>query len=243
MHELTDGLGDALERRGAAIHRRTVVTALTRVGARWEVHTAGGALLADAVVLAVPGTAAARLIAPYAAEAAAALDSLPYAAVSVVALGVRREQVRASVDGFGFLAPSRERRAVLGCLLDSSVYEGRAPEGRVLIRAMVGGARAPEKALAPDDALLASVRAEVRDLLGVEGEPELTQIVRWPKAIPQYELGHADRVATVTHGVAPLRGLIVGGNLLNGVGVNDCARDALRVAKAVQGALEGGSAA
>ncbi len=234
MSELTLALAASLGSPGAvtasvSTGRRAV--GLVRDDERWTVRFEGGEATVDHVVLAMPAAASAALLWPLAPESAAALDAIPYAAVSVLALGFRRDQVAHRLDGFGFLVPSVEQRPLLGCLFDSSVYEERAPEGHVLLRVMVGGARRPELALAHEDKLVASVRAELDPLLGLQGAPALSHLVRWERAIPQYTLGHAERVAAVQAGLPP--GLTVAGNVLNGVGVNDCARDAHRVVDAV----------
>lgn len=238
MHELIDALAEQVTQpRGdvtTALRTGERVADLRPLGGRWSLRTeAGTELLADAVVLALPAFGAASLVRPLSEPMAAALANIPYAAVSVVSFGVRVEQVAHRLDGFGFLVPSRERRGLLGCLFDSSVYEGRAPAGHALLRSMVGGARRPELSMLPDDELVAHVRAELLDLVGLEGEPVLTRVVRWPTAIPQYELGHRERVAAVTQALEAWPGLFIGGNVLHGVAVNDCARTARQVAEAV----------
>jgi oxygen-dependent protoporphyrinogen oxidase len=119
--------------------------------------------------------------------------------------------------GFGVLVPRGESIRMLGCLWDSQIFEGRAPTNSVLVRAMLGGAVDPEAGALSEADAVACVREDIDRLLGVTAVPCFRHVVRWPAAIPQYELGHAERVAVVERETAALPSLFVAGNALHGV--------------------------
>ncbi len=240
LHSFKEGMGElvaALEGRlGESVLRSVRVREVRRVGEAFEVHCEDGrSERVDAVVSAAPAFRAAEYLRPLSEPLAEALSAIPYAAVAVVATGFKREDFDHPLCGFGFICPSREQRRILGVLFTSSIYPGhRAPEGRVLLRTMVGGVRAPELVSLPDEALVELVREEHCVTMGVRwGEPEVVEIVRWPRGIPQYEVGHLERVARIEALCAEVGGLFVTGNHQRGVGVNDCVRDAGRIAEAV----------
>jgi protoporphyrinogen/coproporphyrinogen III oxidase len=177
---------------------------------------------ADRVVLACPAYQQAAILADLDPELAEKVGGIVYNRVVVVALGYRRAEVSHPLDGFGYLSPGRERRDILGVQWCSSIYEGRAPEGQVLLRAICGGWHRAEMVDWPDDRLLAAVRDELRLSLGITAAPVFHQIVRWERAIPQYHLGHLDRVAWIEQRARQHPGLHLGGNCYRGISLNDC---------------------
>ncbi len=181
---------------------------------------------ADVVVLTCPAYRQAELLDGLDAELATMVGGIPYAAVVVAALGYRRADVPGPLDGFGYLAPQRTRRDVLGVQWCSSIFPDRAPPGMVLLRALAGGWHRPEVVAWDDARLLAAVRAELRLALGITAPPGFVEIVRWEKAIPQYHLGHLDRVARIEERAARHPGLFLGGNSYRGVALNDCTEQA-----------------
>ena len=203
----------------------------------------GEALDADIAVLAVPAYAAADLLAELAPAAAAAAREIGYAPAAVVALGFERSSVRHPLDGFGFLIPRTEGRRILGSLWTSSIYPGhRAPDGRVLLRTIVGGARNPEIAALPADELVEVVRGELRSILGIEAPVVFREVFPWPVAIPQYNVGHRERVRRIDEAISPHTGLVITGNAYRGIGINDCTRDAERAAGLVLESIRAGAA-
>jgi oxygen-dependent protoporphyrinogen oxidase len=177
---------------------------------------------ADAVVLTCPAYHQAALLAELDRELAGAVGLIPYNRVAVIALGYRRKDVPGGLDGFGYIAPQRTRRDVLGVQWCSSIFPERAPPGLVLLRAMSGGWHRAEVAGWEDDRLLAAVRHELRLAMGIEAAPLFHHIIRWDRAIPQYHLGHLDRVAWVEQRLARHPGLFLAGNAYHGVAMNDC---------------------
>lgn len=197
-----------------------------------EVTVSGERLAADAVVLATPSFVSAELVSPFAPDAAAALRGVSYADVQVFGLGYNRIDVPNALSGFGFLVPRGEGVRVLGVLYSSSIFPGQAPDGRVLLRVIAGGSVDPAFAdLTPDEAL-AAVRRDLRVMMGIVAEPELVEHVPWPRGIPQYELGHLEKVARAKDALTEYP-IFLTGNAYHGVGVNDTVRDARKTAEAV----------
>ncbi|HZY86234.1 MAG TPA: protoporphyrinogen oxidase, partial [Gemmataceae bacterium] len=192
---------------------------------------------ADAVVLAAPAYRQAALLAELDAGLAELIAGIAYNRVAVVALGYRREDVPGGLDGFGFIAPQRLRRDVLGVQWCSSIFPDRAPPGLVLLRALCGGWGRPEVVGWPEPRLLGAVRAELAVSMGVRAEPVFHHVVRWDRAIPQYHLGHLDRVAWVEGRAGRHPGLFLGGNCYRGVALNDCVEQAGLLAGRVAGWL------
>jgi oxygen-dependent protoporphyrinogen oxidase len=188
---------------------------------------------ADAVVLACPAYEQATMLADLDAELAGRINGIPYNRVAVVALGYRQQDVPLSLDGFGFLVPQRDRRDLLGVQWCSSIFPDRAPPGLVLLRAMCGGWSRAEMVGWDDARLLAAVRAELRVAMGVTAEPVFHRIVRWERAIPQYHLGHLERVAWVEERTKRNPGLFLAGNAYRGVAMNDCTERAVGLAQEV----------
>ena len=197
-----------------------------------EITVSSERLAADAVVLATPSFVSAEFVQPFAPDAAAALRSIPYADVQVFGLGYHRIDVPSALDSFGFLVPRGEGVRVLGVLYSSSIFPGQAPDGRVLLRVIAGGTVDPEFAgLSPDEAL-GAVRRDLRVTMGIVAEPEFVEHVPWPRGIPQYELGHLERVKRAKDALAEYP-VFLTGNAYYGVGVNDTVRDARQTAAEV----------
>jgi oxygen-dependent protoporphyrinogen oxidase len=192
---------------------------------------------ADAVVLACPAYQQAALLADLDGELAEQVGAIPYNRVAVVALGYRAADVPVSLDGFGYLAPQRTRRDLLGVQWCSSIFPGRAPDGCVQLRAMCGGWHRPEVGGWDDARLLGAVRAELRLALRVEAAPVFHHVVRWDRAIPQYLLGHLERVAWIEGRAARYPGLFLAGNAYRGVALNDCTEQAELLARRIAQAL------
>ncbi len=191
-------------------------------------------LAADAIVLAVPGHAAARLpFAPTTAERLSVLREVEYPAVASVALGFPRAAVRHPLDGFGVLVPAREDLHILGTLFTSSLFAGRAPEGSVLLTTYVGGTRQPELAALPDQALCRIVQDDLETLLGVEGEPTFRRVTRHAHAIAQYNLGYQRFHDAMEEAELQLPGLFMGGALRDGPSMGACIRAGIKLAARV----------
>jgi oxygen-dependent protoporphyrinogen oxidase len=192
----------------------------------------------DAVVLATKSPAAAQLIAHLDQGIADHLSEIPHASCSIVSLGYRRQQIAHPLDGFGFVVPAVEERKVISGSFSSVKYPGRAPDGDVLVRAFIGGQLQPELAALPDEKLVEIARQELGQLLGISGEPKLVLISRYEESMPQYYVGHGDRMAQVDEASSRLPGLHFIGNAFGGVGVPFCIHKAEQAAEKVVAALQ-----
>lgn len=229
MRALTDSLAGQL---GARIRMATAVTDISRQGERYLLQLDGGQVHeSDVLILSAPAHAQARMLQTMDPALAGLLAEIPYPALSVCCFGYRKERVGRVLDGFGFLVPSKEQRAVLGTIVDSNVFPGRAPAGSILLRSMVGGARSPELALLPDEELISRVRSDLRDILGLSAEPDFIRIFRHEKAIPQYLVGHAARLQAIDEKLRGHPGLVLTGNAFKGVSLNDCVVNAWKTAE------------
>jgi oxygen-dependent protoporphyrinogen oxidase len=193
----------------------------------WRIEADGRASWdADVVVLTCPAPAQAALLQDADSELASRLAEIPYNRIAVVALGYRAEEVPTSLDGFGYLCPQRERRDVLGVQWCSSIFPGRAPESMVLLRAMCGGWGRPEMIDWDDDRLVAAVRADLAQALHIQAPPRFVHLTRWPRAIPQYHVGHRERLTWMEARLKRHPGLYLGGNAHRGIALNDCVEQA-----------------
>ncbi len=216
---LRDRLADGLVTGAAATRLER------RPDGRWRLTTDAGVHDADAVVLTCPAHEQARLLAASDAALAGELAGIGSNRIAVVALGYRAADAPA-LDGFGYIAPISLKRDAIGVQWCSSIFPDRAPPGFVLWRALCGGELRPEMVDLDDETLVRRVHAEMRATMKVTGDPVFTQVVRWPRAIPQYHLGHLDRVARIDAAVARLPGLFVTGNAFKGVAMNDVVEQA-----------------
>lgn len=236
LQSLTNALAARL---GSRVRCNTTLRAIQRRNQRYQLELDGGEpLQADAVVLACPAYAAAPLLAPLDGHLSRLIDGIEYAPLGVLCLGWRREQVKHPLDGFGFLAPRREGLRSLGALFSSSIFRGRAPFGRVLMRVMLGGARDPQVLELDDDHLVLLALSELEPVLGLNGMPEHVRVFRHTRAIPQYNVGHEARIQRIAQRLADLPHLHLGGNAYHGVSINDCVRNAEVLATQIIADLE-----
>ena len=223
MEELVTTLAARLPAGAVALKQR--VSALERAGQRWRVATSeGGRFDADRVILATEAHATARLTRYLDPALATLVEEIPYASAATVSLGYRRADVPHALDGFGFVVPRSEGKALLAGTFSSVKYPGRAPEGHVLIRGFLGGMLNAGVLAEDDDALVARARGELREALGITAEPVLSRLHRWPASMPQYRVGHLARVETIEHALGALPGLSLAGAAYRGVGIADCVR-------------------
>lgn len=221
--ELVRALARGLE---GALATGAAVAGLSETGGGYRLEGEAPPLEAAAVVLCGGAGASARIVEGLDAELAATLREIPGSPLAVVCLGYEEARLPRPLDGFGFLVPRGEGPRLLGALWDSSIYPGRAPEGRALLRAMIGGAHDPEAARLDEEALLAVVRGDLRTTMGLDVEPVFTRIFRHPLGIPQYTVGHLDRLARIERRLERHPGLYVAGNAYRGVAINACVAEA-----------------
>jgi oxygen-dependent protoporphyrinogen oxidase len=186
---------------------------------------------ADAVVLTCPAHQQVGILEEIDEALARRIAEIPFNRIAVIAVAFRAVDVRTSVDGFGFITPQRLGRDLLGVQWCSSIYPGRAPEGTVLMRAMCGGWKRGDMVGWDDERLLSAVRAELRLAMGIEAAPVFHYIVRWERGIPQYHLGHLERLDWINERLARHPRLYLAGNSYRGVAMNECTEQASLLAE------------
>jgi oxygen-dependent protoporphyrinogen oxidase len=188
---------------------------------------------AERVVLATPAHATAEIVKDFDKKLSTVTGDIPYPPVSVVCLGYMKSKIKQSLDGFGFLVPKREDRSILGTLWDSSIFPNRAPEGYVLLRSMLGGARATALALQDNDRLAHTVMQELETIMHIKTQPDFVKAYIHEKGIPQYISGHGKRLETIDTIVNGHTGFYITGNSYRGIGVNDCIENSYKLAERI----------
>ena len=226
---LSEGLSTLVEAITArlpaeSIRLNTPIEKIERSGNAWRLFPAGKEPFSefDALIVAAPAHRAGPLLAPIDAELAAELGQIDYSGTAIVSLGYDLRKIGHPLDGMGAVVPLIENSPILACSFSSQKYPHRAPAGKTLLRVFVGGARRPDLAEMPDAELLPLVLGHLRPLLRMEGEPEFCDIAHWPRTMPQYHVGHQQRVARIEARLALLPGLKMAGSAFRGVGLPDC---------------------
>jgi oxygen-dependent protoporphyrinogen oxidase len=228
-------LAEQIEGRlGEGLIHRAAVAALDRSGGRWRLKMKdGGEIEADAIVCAAPAPAAARFLAGAAPELSRDLAAIGYASSAVVNLAFEIRDLPRMPAGFGVVIPAIEGRNIVAISFSSLKFPGRAPHGLFLLRAFAGGALNARILDLDDDGLVAAVRDELRTLLDIRTTPRLAIVTRWPGSMPQYHVGHLERVERIEREAARLENFAIAGAALRGVGIPDCIRGASRAAESV----------
>jgi protoporphyrinogen/coproporphyrinogen III oxidase len=191
-----------------------------------------------ALILATPTDVSGKLLAGLDSSFESLLNGIEYAPVAVVSLGYSRSEIRHSLDGFGFLVPRSAGLRVLGTVWNSSLFPGRTPDGRVLMTSFVGGVSDPAAVELSPTELANLVHSQISQLLSASGGPVFSNVTVWPRAIPQYNLGHLDRLAAVTKLVKNSSGIWLTGNYLRGPAVGSCVEQANAIAEEVARSLQ-----
>lgn len=243
LHSFKRGLStliDALAGRLEVRCKASVQSIERKPQGGFRVHAAGDVIEAEAVVTTVPAYAAEKLLAPLDSNLAEVVGKVAYAPCSVVVQAFHQRDVKRSVDGFGFLVPGGEKRDLLGSIWASTVFPDHSPEGMVMFRSMLGGARRPELGSASTTELAERARRELQHWMKVDpgAEPVFERVIPWPRAIPQYEVGHASKVAAADEVERALPGIYVGGNAYRGVAVLACVAEGDAIAERVVAQLQ-----
>jgi oxygen-dependent protoporphyrinogen oxidase len=232
---LPDALVARLREQGAVLRSAAAVDAIEREAGRWTVHVAGGERLeADGVVMAVPGHDAARLLGSLDDGVAGALTGIAYGSTATVFLGYRRADVSHPLDGVGFVVPRASGRPILAGTWVSSKWDGRAPEGHVLLRAFFGGEWGKGVLAESDEGLVAIARAQLGSLMGLDAEPAMTKVFRFARGSAQMKVGHMAMMRGMRETLARVApGLLVAGGGYDGVGIPDCVRQGNEAGRAM----------
>ncbi len=245
MQQLVDAIIAYLG--GAAVRTSTAVRTLDRRGETWQVESVEGPTLSfDALILATPAYHAASLLRPTAPELSAQLSGIRFTSSVTVVLGydaaaLSERERRVLSDGFGFLVPSVEKRRVLAATFVHNKFPHRVPEGGLLLRVVLGGGTGEGKGLREmaDDQILAAVRSDLEQILGLRARERFARLYRWPQAMAQYDVGHLERLAAIERLRQQFPGLALAGNAYSGIGVPDCIRTGRDAALACAQALAG----
>jgi oxygen-dependent protoporphyrinogen oxidase len=236
IQELTDATVTALKGK---VQTGSVVTGLKPVDGGWELRLADGSNFdAQVVVSAAPAHVLKELTWPLDGQLSELIGGIPYAPMNIICFGYEQAKIERDLDGFGYLIPKKEGCEILGSLWDSSIFPGRAPEGHVLLRSMMGGATNPGAIELSDAEVRARTMAELKKIMGISAEPDFVRIFRHQRAIPQYVVGHAARLAAIDEQLKAHTGLILAGNAFSGVGLNDCVNAANRAGEQVLSCLQ-----
>ena len=213
----------------ASVRIGTRVSAIRRVGSGWSVEAGGAGEIFDGLIMAAPAWAAGELLTPIDAALGSELGDIPYSSSVTINLVYDQAKIGQLPEGFGFLVPAVEGRAMLACTFVHRKFLGRTPPVKAVLRAFLGGMKGEALLAESDEALVATARRELSEILGARTlsatvEPEHVQVSRWRRAMAQYAVGHRERMKRIAARVAELPGLRLVGNAYDGIGVSDCIR-------------------
>jgi len=238
MSQLVDALVARID--PARLRTGTRVSAIRRTGGSWNVEAGGATEAFDALIMAAPAWSAGELLGPVDAALGSELGGIPYSSSITLNLIYDERKIGRLPEGFGFLVPAVEGRAMLACTFVHRKFLGRTPPGKAVFRAFLGGMNREAMLAESDEALVTTVRRELSEILGAKTfsadvEPEHAQVSRWRRAMAQYAVGHKERMQRIGARVAELPGLQLVGNAYDGIGVPDCIRLGRQAARELVG--------
>ncbi len=222
MQQLVDAIEVRL--KPGSVRLGTAVTAVEKTATGWVVEAHGVHENYDAVIVCSPAWAASALLKSVDPTLSETLADIPYSSSITLNLVYDEATLPALPDGFGFLVPASERRAMLACTFVHRKFLGRTAPGKAVLRAFLGGVKNDALLSEPDEVLEGIVRREFKEILGIAAAPEHVQVSRWGRAMAQYSVGHPARVKLIREWVASLQGLKLAGNAYDGIGIPDCIR-------------------
>ncbi len=213
--------------------RQISKTAAAQFEITFEQHGNQHHITTESLIIATPSDAAAQLLQKTAPDISSLLTEIPYTKLVTVPLAYRTEQLAHALKGFGFLAPRDQGLRTLGSIWNSSLFTNRAPDGWVLLNNFIGGETDLDAINLSDEDLIRIVHQDLQKVLGISGAPKRLPITRWHRAIPQYRLGHAARVAKIEAALSTQKGLRLAGNYLHGVALGDCIKHGKEIAESI----------
>jgi len=243
LSDLVGRLVEVLQHEGVTLSLGKGVTHVDRaptseIGRGWRVHLADDEVIAaDGLILATPAFVSSQLLEASHPDVARLLSQIPYASTATVSLAFFKADVQSHLNGFGFVVPRVENRKLIAATWSSLKWTGRANADESLIRCYVGG-RGREAILdLTDDGIVDLALAELTDMVGLQAKPRSAHVFRWAQAMPQYVIGHRDRVKAIRESLTAHRGLYVTGAAYEGLGIPDCIRDGKETAQALSAVL------
>jgi len=231
MQQLIESLVPKLHQ--PSLLTNTPVDSLQTEQGRWKINAGPKSTDFDAVILAVPAPAAARILSPCNQELSAELAAIAYSSSITVGLGYDRDVRQSLPPGFGFLVPRSEGKRLLAATFVHNKFPHRAPDDRALLRCFFAGSNAENIWHLSDDAIIAAVRNELQQILGPRATLLFARVYKWKSAMAQYGVGHLDRLDRIECLRQQLPGLALAGNAYRGIGVPDCVRSGTNAAKQV----------
>ena len=233
LTEMIETLVTLLKKSGNTEIRTGVdVTGVEKKGEYYEVSIYGApSIKADSVIIAVPAYAASTLLKGLDPWISERLSTIPYVSTATVSNAFKKKDVAHPLNGFGFVVPKTENRKIMAATWTSVKFSGRAPENSILIRCFVGGSKNTELVDMSDADMVKMVRAELKDIMSIDAEPVLTRVFKWKNSMPQYTIGHDERIASMEEKLAKYHGLYLAGSAYHGIGIADSVRFSEVVAK------------
>ena len=231
MHQLVETLVPKLDQ--ASLRTNTLVHSIQLDAAGWNISSGTKSDRFDALILAVPAHAAARILSACSPELSAELAAIDYSSSITVGLGYDRDVRQSLPPGFGFLVPRSEGKRLLAATFVHNKFPHRAPDDRALLRCFFAGSNAENIWQLSDDAIVAVVRNELQQILGLRAAPLFARVYKWKSAMAQYAVGHPERLDRIERLRQQLPGLALAGNGYRGIGIPDCIRSGQNAVKQV----------
>ncbi|MGB3728853.1 MAG: protoporphyrinogen oxidase [Thermodesulfobacteriota bacterium] len=231
MQTLVNALEKSLPEQ--SIFLEESVNHIGRNNGNWEIQTEKRKLTVSGVIVTTPSYHAASLMESIDPALATELSSIEYASSAVVICAYKIEHISQNINGFGFVVPNVEKSDLIACSFSSIKFDGRAPEGYILIRAFVGGALNPGILELKDDQIIDRAKSELKKILGIKDDPEFILIQRYRQAMPQYYLDHIEKVESIFGKLTKYKGLELAGNAYSGVGIPECVRSGELAAESI----------
>lgn len=227
---LKNGMSSLISSIASRIPDGSIITGQTvkniqKNGDRWKINsTTGEEYEADGVILSTASYRSAEILNSLDKEISTELQKIIFASSAIVILAYKKEQINQSISGFGFVVPSKENLNLIACSFSSEKFKGRAPENLILTRSFVGGALNEKFLEKSDNEIISTIKNELAKILSITGEPLYTRIKRYPRSMPQYNLGHEIIINNLKNMISKHKTLKICGNSYEGIGIPDCIR-------------------
>jgi oxygen-dependent protoporphyrinogen oxidase len=223
LAEIVEALVDKLTQGGVQLRSGTPVKRIIKSSEGYRIELASGeSIEASGLILASPAYASGEMLADLDPELSDVLQTIPYASTATVTLAYRQEDLPRELDGYGYVIPRAEGRRALACTWTSTKFPHRAPEGYALVRVFVGRAGQEAEIDFSENSLLDLAQEELRHTLKITAQPVLSRVFTWDRAMPQYNIGHPERLKKIEDALSRWPGLELAGNGYRGIGIPDC---------------------